>query len=119
MVPRRAVPALAAFALSLAFAGTAAAQERMHLFKLISSKDEVVIGLTQAELDRLGAGPELDRLAKRLAAEGQMTVWQYAVRKDSAGNLQQAPLRRVAIFRNDTLRIEPYATPLAVVAPGP
>ena len=46
-----------------------------------------------------------------------MTVWQYAVRKDASGALQQAPLRRIAIFRNDTLRIEPFASPLPVVAP--
>ncbi len=104
-------------AIILLFGWSATAQEKPRLFKLVTSKDEVVIGLTAAELQKLGSGPELDRLAKHLAAEGQMTVWQYAVRKDSAGNLQQAPLRRVAIFRNDTLRIEPYATPLPVVAP--
>jgi len=108
-----------ALVLLLGWAGGATAQEQMRLFKIVSSKDEVVIGLTQAELQKLGAGPELDRLAKHLAAEGQMTVWQYAVRKDAAGNLQQAPLRRIAVFRNDTLRIEPYTTPLAVVAPVP
>ena len=65
----------------------------------------------------MGSGPELDNFAKQLVAEGQMTVWQYAVRKDQSGNLQQAPLRRIAVFKTDTLRIENYTTPLAIVPP--
>ena len=79
----------------------------------------LVIALTTIPAAYDADGFARDLLAKHLAAEGQMTVWQYAVRKDAAGNLQQAPLRRIAVFRNDTLRIEPYATPLAVVAPAP
>ena len=95
----------------------AMAQEQVKLFKIISPKDDVVIGLTTAELLGLGKGPELDDLARHLATAGQMTVWQYAVRKDQGGNLQQAPLKRIAVFKSDTLRIEPYTTPLLVVAP--
>jgi len=94
------------------------AQDAVKLFKVITSKDEVLIGLTSDELRALGTGPELDALAKRLATDGQMTVWQYAVRKDASGALQQAPLKRIAVFKSDTLRIEPYTTPLAVIAPG-
>ncbi len=94
------------------------AQDAVKLFKVITSKDEVLIGLTGDEVRALGAGPELEALAKRLATDGQMTVWQYAVRKDASGALQQAPLKRIAVFKNDTLRIEPYTTPLAVIAPG-
>lgn len=89
----------------------------MRLFKLITPKDEVVIGLTATELRGLGSGPELDNLAKHLATDGQMTVWQYAVRKDQNGSLQQAPLKRIAVFKTDTLRIESYTTPLAIVPP--
>ena len=94
-------------------------QERsVKLFKVVTVKDEVVIGLTAEELKSLGTGPDLDLLAQRLASVGQITVWQYAVRKASDGALQQAPLRRVAILRSDAMRIEPYATPLPVVAPA-
>ena len=39
-----------------------------------------------------------------------MTIWQYAVRHDQSGNLQDAPLKRIAVFKNDTLRIEPYSS---------
>ena len=99
--------------------GSAMAEDAVKLFKMITPKDDVVVGLTAAELHALGTGPDLDNFAKHLAAEGQMTVWQYAVRKDQSGNSQQAPFKRIAVFKTDTLRIEPYATPLAIVAPGP
>src|SRR5262245_21284802 len=75
--------------------------EQVKLFKIISPKDEIVIGLSADELRTFGPRPDLDNLAQHLASAGQMTVWQYAVRKDPSGALQQAPLRRVAIFRND------------------
>jgi hypothetical protein len=40
------------------------------------------------------------------------------VKHDKDGNLVQAPFSRVAIFKADTLRIEPYnAAPLKVMAP--
>lgn len=96
---------------------TALAQSQMKLFKIVSPKDEVVIGLSSDELRSFGSAPDLDNLAQRLASAGQITVWQYAVRKDQSGALQQAPLRRIAVFKNDTLRIEPYTTPLTIVAP--
>lgn len=95
----------------------AMAKDEMKLFKIVGAKDEVVIGLTAAEAAKLGAGPDLDNLAQHLAANGQMTVWRYAVRKDQKGELQQAPLSRIAIFKHDTPRIEPYTTPLPVIAP--
>ena len=109
---------LLALLLFAAYPVAVLAQDAVKLFKVITSKDEVLIGLTGDELRALGTGPELDALAKRLATDGQMTVWQYAVRKDQSGSLQQAPLKRIAVFKSDTLRIEPYATPLAVIAPG-
>jgi hypothetical protein len=108
---------VAALMIAATFA-VAVADDQVKLFKVVSQKDEVVIGLTAEELHGLGTGPDLDNLARHLAADGQMTVWQYAVRKDPSGNLQQAPLKRIAIFRNDTLRLEPYATPLGIVPPG-
>jgi hypothetical protein len=115
----RRVLLLLATWLVLGPAATALSQEPVRLFKLVSPKDEVVIGITADELRGFGPLPDLDNLARHLASAGEMTVWQYAVRKDASGALQQAPLRRIAIFRNDTLRIEPYATPLPVVAPAP
>src|ERR1051325_5360173 len=107
---RRAV-VLACLTLLLA-AGTAAAQEpSVKLFKIITAKDEVVIGLTDP-----GAGVE--SLAQRLVSAGQMTVWQYAVQRAADGTTVQAPLRQVAVLKSDTLRIEPYnPAPLKAIPP--
>jgi len=97
---------------------TRAQQPQIKLFKVITTKDEVTIGLTDAELRGLGTAADIDNLAQTLVRSGEMSVWQYAVKHGSDGTLVQAPLRRVAIFKSDTLRNEPYnPAPLAVVAP--
>jgi hypothetical protein len=91
------------------------AQEKaMNLFKIITVKDEIVIGLATDELSKLG-GQDAGAIAKALVSKGEMTVWQYAVRKNATGDLEQAPLRQVGLLANSSLRIEPYATPLKVL----
>ena len=78
------------------------------LFKIITAKDEIVVGLNDEELRSFGPAADIDNLAQHLADSGQITVWQYSVKHGSDGTLVQAPLRRVAVFKSDTLRIEPY-----------
>ena len=85
------------------------------LFKIVSVKDEVVIGLSIAELAALG-GNDAGAVAKALAAKGTLTVWQYAVRKAANGDLEQAPHAKIGLIAHDSLRVEPYATPLNVIA---
>ncbi|MGJ3702185.1 hypothetical protein [Variovorax sp. AFSI2.2] len=89
----------------------------VQLFKLVSPRDEIVVGVEAAQLGT-GSGPAVQRLAELLAAKGHLTLWQYASQKDAGGALVQAPLRQVAVFKNELLRIEPYTTPLAVKAPA-
>ena len=113
--------AVAAALFAASFAATAAAQGGgdVKLFKVITSRDEIVIGVTAKELEALAGGAEVERLAKRLDDAGQMTFWQYATRKNATtGDLQQAPLRKVAVLKSEALRIEPYATPLAILPPS-
>jgi hypothetical protein len=111
----RSVACAAAFVIALALTGAASAEEA-KLFKVITAKDEVVIGLGDEELRSFGPKPDLNNLAEHIAAAGQITVWQYAVKHGADGALVEAPLRRVAIFKTDTLRIEPYnAAPLKVL----
>ena len=49
------------------------------------------------------------------AAKGTLSVWKYAVRKAANGDLEQAPLSKVGLIATESLRVEPYATPLKVV----
>jgi hypothetical protein len=88
-----------------------------HLFRVMGPRDEVTIGLTEAELQRLGTGPAVERIARRLVANGQITAWQYSVGRAADGGTRDAATRRVAILRNDTLRIEPYIAAIPVALP--
>jgi hypothetical protein len=90
-------------------------QKMTSLFKIVSVKDEVVIGLSADELAGLG-GSDAGAVAKALAAKGTLTVWQYAVRKAANGDLEQAPRAKIGLIAHDSLRVEPYATPLKVIA---
>jgi len=85
------------------------------LFKIVSVKDEVVIGLSADELAVFG-GNDAGAVAKALISKGALTVWQYAVRKAANGDLEQAPRQKIGVIAHDSLRVEPYATPLKVLA---
>ena len=69
------------------------AADKVSLFKVITSRDEIVIGIS----------------------EGDLAAWQYAVRKSAGGDLEQAPLHKIGLIASDSLRVEPYATPLKVL----
>lgn len=103
-------------------AGPALAQGRgeggMQLFKVISTKDEVTIGFSAAELKKLGGGGDVDSVASGLIGSGMLTAWMYAVRKAPDGKLQHAPVRRVSVFATSVVRIEPFQTDQDVVAPS-
>jgi hypothetical protein len=108
--------ALLGAALLLA-AAPAAAQAPVELFRIITVRDAVVVGATPAELAAMGRGAPLDVLAARLQAAGQVSLWAYASGRAPDGSLRLNPTGRVAIFRTDTLRIEPYAPALPVAPP--
>jgi len=112
---RRAVAGGALAVLLMTAAQPAMSQDKgITLFKIITVKDEIVIGLNADELAALG-GKDAGAVAKALAAKGQLTAWQYAVKQAANGNLQQAPLRQVGLLANASLRVEPYASPLTVL----
>lgn len=116
LVLAAATAAIAFAALAGPMIGTARADDKVSLFKVISVKDEVVIGFTDDELGKLG-GKDAPAIAKILKDKGTLGAWQYAVRKNASGDLEQAPLRQIGLLANDSLRVEPYATPLKIVGP--
>jgi hypothetical protein len=113
---RRNALAGGALAMLLTAAQPAFSEEKgmTKLFKIITIKDEIVIGLNESELGQIG-GNDAGAVAKALAAKGEMTAWQYAVKHAANGDLQQAPLRQVGLLANASLRVEPYTTTYAVV----
>ena len=92
----------------------ASAADKVSLFKIITVKDEIVIGIPEDELAQLD-GKDAGVVARMLIARGSMSVWQYAVRHSATGDLEQAPLRKVGLIAAESLRVEPYASPLKVL----
>jgi hypothetical protein len=90
-----------------------AADTKVSLFKVITSRDEIVIGLPEDELAKMEGNA--GGIAKALVAKGSLSVWQYAVRKAANGDLEQTPLHRVGLIASESLRVEPFATQLKVL----
>jgi len=105
--------ALAAFILAGAQAASAE-DNKIGLFKVITVKDEIVIGLSTDELKALG-GNDASAVAHALGQKGDLTVWQYNVHRGPNGELQQAPTAKIGLLANSSLRVEPYTTPYAVL----
>ena len=91
-----------------------AQENKTDLFKVITVKDEIVIGLSADELKALG-GSDASAVAHALAQKGDLTVWQYNVHRGQNGELQQAPTAKIGLLANSSLRVEPYTTPYAVL----
>ena len=85
---------LAGFIMESILVQPAFAAEKVSLFKVITAKDEIVIGLSDGELAQMDGNA--GGVAKALVAKGTLSVWQYAVRKAANGDLEQAPLTRSA-----------------------
>ena len=88
----------------------------MVLFKVISQKDDVIIGLTEGQLTAAG-GLNAGVVGKMLVANGELAAWQYVVSRNDAGELVEAPTNWISIIANDTLRIEPYQAEWPIVLP--
>lgn len=105
--------------LLVALAPNAWAQEtrqenKTALFKVVTSKDEIIIGLSTDELKALG-GTDAAAVAHALAQKGDMAVWQYNVHRGANGELQESPTARIGLIANSSLRVEPYSTTYAIV----
>jgi hypothetical protein len=89
-------------------------EKRINLFKVVTIKDEIVIGLSADELKATG-GADAGAVAHALAQKGDMTVWQYNVHRGANGELQFAPTAKIGLIANSSLRVEPYTTPYTIV----
>lgn len=92
----------------------AMAVDKVALFKVVTPKDEIVIGLTKDELARL-PGKDAANVAKALNDTGKMRVWQYGVRRGISGEFEQAPVKQIALVSDTTIRVETYKTQMRVV----
>lgn len=84
------------------------------LFKVVTTKDEIIIGLSDAELKALG-GNDAGAVAQALTQKGTLSVWQYGVKRGPNNEPQQAPTAKIGLIANTSLRVEPYTTPYAIL----
>ena len=82
------------------------------LFKIITVKDEITVGLNDAELKEYGG--DAGGLAKAIASKGSVTLWQYAVTQQGPDRVV-APRAKVGILAAQSLRVEPYKQPFKVL----
>ena len=106
---RLALAGLAVSVLALSAQGASAET----LFKVITVKDEIIVGLNDAELKDMGG--DAAGVAKALASKGTLSLWQYAVKQAADGERQMAPLHKVGLLSNSSLRVEPYKQPFKVL----
>jgi hypothetical protein len=103
----------AAAALAAGIAASAVPASAETLFKIVTVKDEIVVGLNNAELAALGG--DAGGIAKAIAAKGSLTLWQYAVgQKD--GERFVGPRGKIGVLAATSLRVEPYKQPFKVLA---
>lgn len=103
---------LSAAALTAALFGLAAPASAETLFKIVTVKDEIVVGLNDAELKEF---TDAGGIAKAIAAKGSLTLWQYAVSKTKDGESVVAPRAKVGLLAASSLRVEPYTQPFKVL----
>jgi len=101
-------------ALFLSIAPAWSQENKTSLFKVVTVKDEIVIGLSTDEFKALD-GTDASAVAHALAQKGDMAVWQYNVHRGANGELQQAPTAKIGLIANSSLRVEPYTTLYAIV----
>lgn len=106
-------------AMAMAGGGRAQAADTstVHLFTVTSARDEIVIGLTEAEMPALASRAPLAAVANLLSGDGVLHAWRYAPARAEDGTIRQTPLYRVAIFAAGTLRLEPFSSEQEVVLP--
>ncbi len=117
---RRATEALAALSLAaaaLAPARPPRAAPGAALFRVVTMQLDLVIGLGTEDLDAMGEGEAVDRIAAHIAATGQVSAWRYMALRGPEGDTRWVAGDRVAILRQDALLIEPLATPLPILPP--
>ncbi len=103
---------VAGAALASVLFGLAAPASAETLFKIVTVKDEIVVGLNDAELKDLGG--DAGGIAKAIAAKGSLTLWQYAVTQKD-GERTVAPRAKIGVLAASSLRVEPYKQPFKVL----
>ncbi len=89
----------------------------LSLFRVVTMRGDLLVGLARPDIPGSGTGPEADRLAGRIAAEGQVTAWRYVIRRGTDGAMRLVARDRVCLLRQDVLMLESHEPALPVLPP--
>jgi len=118
----------ALLALALLLPGVAAAEATstlppppvVTLLRLVGPLEDVLIGVTDAEVAQMGGGPPAERVMIALRLYGSLSAWWYRPARGPDGALRYATWLRIPILREAVQRVEVFTPPLAVAPPrGP
>ena len=73
----RSAKLLVATALAVSVLGSAVPASAETLFKIVTVKDEIIVGLNDAELKDYGG--DAGGIARAIASKGSLTLWQYGL----------------------------------------
>lgn len=113
-----AILVLAAIALPQAGYAQQKDPAAMKLFKIITTKDEVIVGISKEDIPGASTNPDLGAIAEALNASGYVNAWVYAPRRGPKGEAQHAASRRVSLFAQSIVRVEEYTTDQEIIPPG-
>lgn len=88
--------------------------DKVSLFKVMTPRGEIVIGLTYEELEKMH-GHDANAVAKAIANQGALDVWQYDERKDRTGEITHVPTKFVGLQWRDAIHIENFPTRMKVI----
>lgn len=63
--------------LAMNLSNAIASDAKTPLFKIITVKDEIVVGLSKADVESL-QGDDVTAIGRALSKNGELTVWQFA-----------------------------------------
>ena len=89
----------------------------VRLFRIVTIRTDVLLGLTARELAALGSGAEVERLARCFADAGQVTAWHYRIGLGPGGAQRWMTSGRVAVPRQEALLVAAYVATLPIMAP--
>ncbi len=89
----------------------------VRLYRVVTIRGDLLLGLTEPELAALGPGPEAERLARHIVDSGGVVAWRYDSIRSAEGGVRLVAQDRVAVLRQDALLVEAYDTALPVAPP--
>lgn len=92
--------------------------QEMRLFRLVTIRTDMLIGVSCTELSTLGAGSEAERLARRIAEEGALSAWHYVESRGHDGDARLTARQKITVRIEEALLIEPFTPTIPVVPPA-